>query len=64
MLNVLVSMSLVAMGLTWLYPFSCILRHGSHMVYEPSQPILIAEVALIAGLTLLGLVNCILLWRR
>lgn len=45
----------IALALLW--HLSNILRHGEHIIREPSKPVLIAEIVLVAILAILCAIN-------
>jgi len=54
---ILANILLIAVSITWLVPFICILRWGTHTVHEPRLPVLLLEIALIIAIIILGAYN-------
>ena len=66
MKNLLVinSILLMAVTITWLYPFYCIARWGTHLVQEPNLIILYVEIAFFSTIFLFGLIGFLRVCRE
>jgi len=50
---------MIAIAVTWLVPFTCILLYGTHTVQEPSKVILALEILFFLAIVAYG-IYCIL----
>lgn len=57
--DMIVRAGLIGIGIALLWVFSCILRYGSHIVQEPSRPILIIEIIFVTIIVVMASVNLI-----
>jgi len=58
------SILLIAVCLAWLFPFSCILIYGTHVVQEPNPFILYGELLLFISFMGFAISNIILLLKK
>ena len=54
---------LIAVSVTWLVPFICILKYGTHTVQEPNIFILVGEIIMFGGFVLFGISNLVILFK-
>lgn len=57
MISIISRAGTLGIALAFLWHLSNILRHGAHIILEPSRPILIAEIVVVSILAVLCAIN-------
>lgn len=58
------SVALLGTCVAWLVPFYCIPRYGTHLVQEPSMPMLLYEIGFFVALVGFSISNLVWLFKE
>lgn len=60
----IVNALMLGLTVTWLYPFFCILKYGSHWIQEPNMVVLLGEITLFVAVLIFGISNIVFMGKK